>query len=254
MTSSLSLSLSRLGLHRTSSQLDDLVARATKGRFSPTQLLEQLVQLESDERARRSLERRTLRSRLGRFKPMADFDWSWPKSIDRPLVESLLRLDFLQDARNVVLLAAQGLGKTMIAQNLAHEALRSGHSVLFTTASQLLLDLGSRDSSRSLESRLRHYARVGLLIIDELGYLSYDARNADLLFQLVNLRYEKRSLVLTTNQAFSDWPTIFPNASCATALIDRVIHHCDLVTIEGDSFRRREAQSSLDSRRSRRAG
>jgi DNA replication protein DnaC len=254
VTSSLSLSLSRLGLHRTASQLDDLVARATKGRFSPTQLLEQIVQLESDERARRSLERRTLRSRLGRFKPMADFDWSWPKSIDRPLVESLLRLDFLQEARNVVLLAAQGLGKTMIAQNLAHEALRSGHSVLFTTASQLLLDLGSRDSSRSLESRLRHYARVGLLIIDELGYLSYDARNADLLFQLVNLRYEKRSLVLTTNQAFSDWPTIFPNASCATALIDRVVHHCDLVTIEGDSFRRREAQSSLESRRSRRAG
>ncbi|QRK13900.1 ATP-binding protein [Archangium violaceum] len=197
-------SLSGLGLHRTSAELDDLVARATKARLSPTQLLEQIVQLESDERARRSLERRTLRSRLGRFKPMADFDWSWPKSIDRPLVESLLRLDFLQDARNVVLLAAQGLGKTMIAQNLAHEALRSGHSVLFTTASQLLLDLGSRDSSRALESRLRHYARVGLLIIDELGYLSYDARNADLLFQLVNLRYEKRSLVLTTNQ-----PTIF---------------------------------------------
>ncbi|QRK14022.1 IS21-like element helper ATPase IstB [Archangium violaceum] len=247
-------SLSGLGLHRTSAELDDLVARATKARLSPTQLLEQIVQLESDERARRSLERRTLRSRLGRFKPMADFDWSWPKSIDRPLVESLLRLDFLQDARNVVLLAAQGLGKTMIAQNLAHEALRSGHSVLFTTASQLLLDLGSRDSSRALESRLRHYARVGLLIIDELGYLSYDARNADLLFQLVNLRYEKRSLVLTTNQAFSDWPTIFPNASCATALIDRVIHHCDIVSIEGDSYRRREAEASLESRRSRRSG
>lgn len=254
MTSSLAHCLSSLGLHRTSAELDDLVARATKGRFSPTQLLEHLVQLESDERARRSLERRTLRSHLGRFKPMADFDWSWPKSIDRPLVESLLRLDFLKDARNVVLLAAQGLGKTMIAQNLAHEALRSGHSVLFTTASQLLLDLGSRDSSRSLQSRLRHYARVGLLIIDELGYLSYDARNADLLFQLVNLRYEKRSLVLTTNQAFSAWPTIFPNASCATALIDRVVHHCDIVTIEGDSFRRREAEASVESRRSRRSG
>jgi DNA replication protein DnaC len=254
VTASLAHSLSSLGLHRTSAELDDLVARATKARLSPTQLLEHIVQLESDERARRSLERRTLRSRLGRFKPMADFDWSWPKSIDRPLVESLLRLDFLKDARNVVLLAAQGLGKTMIAQNLAHEALRSGYSVLFTTASQLLLDLGSRDSSRSLESRLRHYARVGLLIIDELGYLSYDARNADLLFQLVNLRYEKRSLVLTTNQAFSDWPTIFPNASCATALIDRVIHHCDIVSIEGDSYRRREAQASLESRRSRRSG
>ncbi|WP_239014021.1 ATP-binding protein [Archangium violaceum] len=113
VVSSLAHSLSGLGLHRTSAELDDLVARATKARLSPSQLLEQIVQLESDERARRSLERRTLRSRLGRFKPMADFDWSWPKSMDRPLVESLLRLDFLQDARDVVLLAAQGLGKTM---------------------------------------------------------------------------------------------------------------------------------------------
>jgi DNA replication protein DnaC len=250
MTTPLAQSLAALGLRRSAADVDDLLARATKSRWTPAQLLEHLVQLETEERARRSLDRRTHRSRLGRFKPMSDFDWSWPKKIDRPLVESLLRLDFLREPRNVVLLAAQGLGKTMLAQNLAHEALRQGHSVLFTTASQLLLDLGARDSARALDARLRHYARVGLLVVDELGYLSYDPRSADLLFQLVNLRYEKRSLVLTTNQPFSAWNTIFPNAACATALIDRVVHHCDIVTIEGDSFRRREAEASISARRS----
>jgi len=244
----LAQSLAALGLRRTADGLDDLVARATKNRWSAAQLLEKIVGDEQEERARRSLARRTHRSRLGRFKPMADFDWSWPKRLDRPLVESLLRLDFLADAKNVILLAAQGLGKTMIAQNIAHEALRAGHSVLFTTASQLLLDLGSRDSSRALDARLKHYARAGLLVVDELGYLSYDARSADLLFQLVNLRYEKKSLVLTTNQPFSAWPSIFPNAACATALIDRVVHHSEIVVIDGDSYRRREAEAALATR------
>ncbi len=244
MTTDLVQPLANLGLRATSEQLDDLLARAEKSRWSYRDLLEQIAHLESEDRARRSLERRTRQSRLGRFRPMADFDWSWPKRIDRDLVEHLMRLDFIREARNVVLLAAPGLGKTMIAQNLAHEALRAGYSVLFTTASQLLLDLGSRDSSRSLDRRLRHYARVGLLVIDELGYLSYDSRSADLLFQLVNLRYEKKSLVLTSNLAFGAWDKVFPNASCATALVERVVHHCDILTIDGVSFRLRDARAT----------
>jgi DNA replication protein DnaC len=141
---------------------------------------------------------------------MSDFDWAWPKRLDRAAVEAALRLDFLADARNVVLVAAQGLGKTMIAQNIAHAAVLAGTHVLFITAAQLLLDLGSQESTRALARRLNHYATRGLLLIDEVGYLSYDARAADLLFQVVTRRYEKRSLVLTTNLPFSDWPTIFP--------------------------------------------
>lgn len=244
MTTSLAQSLADLGLPGLSEQLDELLARAAKSDWSHAELLQNVARIEADDRSRRSLDRRTRHSRLGRFRPMSDFDWSWPKHIDRPLVEQLLRLDFLKQTRNVVLLAAPGLGKTMLAQNLAHEALRAGYSVLFTTASKLLLDLGSRDSSRSLNARLRHYARVGLLVIDELGYLSYDSRSADLLFQLVNLRYEKKSLVLTSNLAFSAWGNVFPNASCATALIERVVHHCDIVTIAGDSYRLREARAA----------
>ena len=174
---------------------------------------------------------------------MADFDWAWPKRIDRAAVEAALRLDFLADARNVVLVAPQGLGKTMIAQNIAHDAVLAGTHVLFTTAAQLLLDLGSQESARALARRLNHYATRGLLVIDEIGYLSYDARAADLLFQVVTRRYEKRSLVLTTNLPFSEWPTIFPNAGSAVALIDRLVHHAEIITIEGDSYRRRIAEA-----------
>jgi DNA replication protein DnaC len=236
--------LRALGLLATTTGLDDLIALATQKRWSPIQLLEHIADLEDGERRRRSLERRLARSRLGRFKPMADFHWEWPAKIDRSLVESVLALSFVGTARNVVLVAPQGLGKTMIAQNLAHQAIHAGHSVLFTTAAQMLLDLGGQESSRALEQRLRHYAKASLLVLDEVGYLAFDNRNADLLFQVVSRRYENKSLVLTTNLAFKEWPTIFPNATCATALIDRVIHHADVISIEGKSYRLREAENA----------
>jgi DNA replication protein DnaC len=194
-------SLHALGLRHTAANLDDLVARATKRRLSPTQLLEHIADEEQQDRARRSLERRIGRSRLGRFKPMSDFEWDWPRRVDRAAVESALRLEFLARGHNVVLVAPQGLGKTMIAQNIAHQAILAGHSALFLTAAQLLLDLGAQDSARALDRRLRYYASRPLLCVDEIGYLSYDSRNADLLFQVVSRRYERRSLVLTINQA-----------------------------------------------------
>ena len=241
--------LAALGLRATAERLDDLVAHATKKRIGPAELIEQIAEIEQKSRAQRSLERRLARSRLGRFKPMADYEWNWPTKIDRDSVETVLRGDFLGEARNVILVANQGLGKTMIAKNIAHQAVTAGHSVLFITASQMLLDLCSQDSARGLDRRLRYYANVGLLVVDELGYLSYDSRNADLLFQVVSRRYEKKSLVLTTNLAFSDWPNIFPNAACATALIDRVVHHAEIITIAGESYRLRNATDQKKSKR-----
>jgi DNA replication protein DnaC len=235
--------LRALGLRHTADQLSDLIALATKKRMSATQILEHVVAGEEEDRARRSLERRTNRSRVGRFKPIADFDWNWPRKISRDAVEAALALDFVAEAGNVVLVAPQGLGKTMIAQNIAHQAVLAGHSVLFISAAQMLLDLGGQESARALDRRLKYYARVGILIVDEIGYLAYDNRNADLLFQVVSMRYEKKSIVLTTNLAFSDWPTIFPSATSATALIDRIIHHADVIAIEGESYRLREAKA-----------
>jgi DNA replication protein DnaC len=244
-------SLKTIGLAYTAAQLDDLVALATKRRWNATQLLEYVAEAEARERTKKSLERRIGRSKLGTFKLLADFDWNWPRRIDREAVEAATQLEFLDGARNIVLVAPQGLGKTMIAQNIVHAALLAGHGAMFITAAQMLLDLGGQESARALDRRLRYYASRPLLAIDEIGYLSYDARNADLLFQVVSRRYERKSLVLTTNLAFSDWPTIFPNAACTTALIDRVVHHSEIIAIEGDSYRRKEAQAAKPSRRAK---
>jgi len=233
--------LKALGLYYCAEHLDDLIAHATKKRLTPRQLIEHVVHLEEQERARRSLERRVSRSRLGAFKPMADFDWKWPDKINRADVEAALALHFLDQHNNLVLVAAEGLGKTMIARNIVHNAILAGHSALFISAAELLLDLSAQESARGLDRRLKHYARVGLLAIDEIGYLSYEVRNADLLFQLISMRYEKKPLVLTTNLRFADWPTIFPGAACTTALIDRVVHHADILAIEGKSYRLRDA-------------
>lgn len=241
--------LEALGLRRTAEDLDDLVARATKSRWSPVQQLEEICRLEMQERARRSVERRLGRAHLGRFKPMADFDWDWPKAVDRAAVERVLSLGFVERAENVVLVASQGLGKTMIAKNVAHAAILAGQSALFVSASEMLLDLRKQDTARTLERRLRHYTSAHVLCIDEIGYLSYDNVAADLLFQIVTRRYERRPTVLTTNLAFTDWSTIFPNAACATALIDRLTHHSEIITIEGESYRKREAEAAKKARR-----
>ena len=240
--------LRALGLLATYGAVDDLVALATKKRWGPVEVLEYVTDLEEKDRARRGLESRTRRSRLESFKPIDSFDWNWPTSIDRPLIESLLSLDFVQSARNVVLVAPSGLGKTMIAKNIAHRAVLAGRSVLFLSAAQMLLDLGSQESPRALERRLHYYAKIGLLVLDELGFLAFDNRNADLIFQVVSRRYEKKSLILTTNLAFAEWHTVFPSATCATALIERVVHHADIVTIAGESYRLRESKQDADTR------
>jgi DNA replication protein DnaC len=248
-TTTLTANLQRLGLPHTAEHLNDLVARATQQRWSPVVLLETLVQAELDERARRRLERQLRAARLGRFKAMADFEWDWPKQLHRPTIDRVFTLDFVAKAENVVLVGNQGLGKTMLSKNLVHQAVLAGHSALFITASDLLLDLNSQDTSRALERRLRAYARPHVLAVDEIGYLAYDAHAADLLFQIISRRYEQRSIVVTTNLVFKDWHTIFPNASCAVALVDRLTHHAEIIRLDGESYRHREAELTQKKRR-----
>ena len=243
--------LRRLGLPRTADDLNDVIARATRQRWSPTVLLEHVVTAELEDRSRRSVERRLKGARLGRFKAIADWDWAWPTALDRPALERILALDFVDRHDNVLLVGAQGLGKTMLAKNIVHQAVLAGHSALFATASDLLLDLNGQETARALERRLRHDARPSLVAIDEIGYLAYDAHAADLLFQIVSRRYEHRSILITTNLPFKRWDTIFPNASCAVALIDRLTHHAEILAIEGDSYRRRDAELSQKQRRNK---
>ena len=154
--------LERIGLTAVAAQLDDLLAHAARQRWSPRQLLEQLAQIEVAERAHRSLERRLRASEIKKFKPMVDFEWSWPARIERDVIERALTLDFLPEARNLVLVGANGLGKTMIAQNICHAAVLAGHSVLFRTASKLLTDL-HRQTPEGRLRKLRANANVSLL-------------------------------------------------------------------------------------------
>ncbi len=202
----------------------------------------QLIACEEEERQHRSLNRRMRRSKVGAFKPMADFDWAWPTAIDREAVEDLFSFQFLQEAANVVLIGSSGLGKSMVAQNLAHQAVLHGHTVCFTGASAMLNDLAAQDGAGALRRRLHHYSSPKLLVVDEVGYLSYDNRHADLLFQVVNQRYGQRSTVLTTNRIFQDWNQVFPNAACVVAMIDRLVHKAEIIQIEGESYRLKEAQ------------
>lgn len=240
--------LQQIGLRALPANLDDFLARATKARWSPRMLLEQLAQDEAAERSRRSLERRLRLSGIKGFKPLADFDWTWPAKVERDVIERALSLDFLQEGRNLVLVGRNGLGKTMIAQNICHAAVLAGHSVLFRSAPALLEDL-HRQSSEGRRRKLRGYANVGLLCIDEVGYLSFDDKAADLLYEVINRRYERRSVIVTTNRPFKEWNEVFPNAACIATLLDRLLHHADVTVIEGNSYRVRESEQETARRR-----
>lgn len=213
-----------------------------------TDWLPKLITWEEEERTRRSLERRLGEARIGRFKPLADYDWKWPTRCDRSAIEGLMSLEFIAESANVVLVGPNGVGKTMLVKNIAHQALIRGHTVRFTTAGELLGELAALDSDTALRRRLRHYATPDLLVIDEIGYLSYSNRHADLLFELVSRRYETKSTIVTTNKAFSEWPGVFPNAACVVSLVDRLIHHSEVISIEGESYRLKEAKERSEQR------
>ena len=211
--------------------------------------LSMLLRWELDERQQRSLERRLSSAKLGRFKPLNEFDWQWPTKIDSQAIHALMQLGFLTEAGNIILIGSNGVGKSTLAQNLGYQAVMQGHTVVFTTAANMLNDLAAQDGDNALRRRLKHYARPALLIIDEIGYLSYSNRHADLLFEIINRRYEQNATIVTTNRPFGEWNEVFPNASCVVSLIDRLVHHSQIIAIEGDSYRMKEAQEQATNRR-----
>lgn len=211
-------------------------------RFRLLPWLPDLLAVEEEARRKRGVERRIRNARIGRFKPMADFDWTWPKEIDRTSVEELFRFRFVEDAANVVFLGPNAVGKTMICRNLAYEGVLRGFSVRFTTASAMLNDLAAQDGSRALNLALGRYTKPRILIVDEVGYLSYGNRHADLFFEVVTRRYEERPIVLSTNKPFGEWGEIFPSASCVVTLIDRLVHRSEIIPIAADSYRLKEAK------------
>lgn len=216
------------------------------GEVSEEPWLTRVLALEEEERQHRGLERRMKNSCLGRFKPMADYDWSWPKTIARSAIEGLFTLSFVEEGVNVVLVGSNGVGKTMIAKNLAHAVIGGGRTARFTTASTMLTELAAQEGVAALHRTFRRYTSPSVLVIDELGYVAYGNRHADVLFEVVNRRYESgRPIVVTTNRSFTDWGELFPNATCVVPLVDRLVHHCEIIAIEGDSYRLKEAKERV---------
>jgi len=186
---------SELRQHATEHRLHGLLAHWEEVMADPEQMrwVAQMLVWEGAERSRRSLERRLREARIGRFKPLADFDWTWPRQCDRAAVEELMTLEFLADASNVVLVGPNGVGKTMCTCNIGYQAVLAGHTALFTTAGQMLSELAALDSDSALRRKLRQYAAPDILLIDEVGYLSFTNRAADLLFELISRRCQTKT-------------------------------------------------------------
>lgn len=230
-------SLRQLGFRTSKETIDALLVELTKSRASPTQICERLVRVEKNERDQRNLARRSRMATLGSFKTADQFDWTWPRTIDRAQYEHLSSLAFVDDGHNVLFRGQPGTGKTMLAQNLGLLALQQGYSVRFSTLASALADLLRQESSPALERRFKRYTLPDLLILDELGYLPQDTRAADLLYNVIARRHERASTIITTNLAYKQWGAIFPSAACVGALVDRFAQHCDDIDIDADTYR-----------------
>ena len=244
MTPTIQESLKKIKLNWLAANLDDFTARSTKARLSPIQMIEQLTQSEMHAAKQVNLARRMVDARLGNFRSFDQFDWSWPKDLDRDTVENLLTLSFIEEKRNAIFVGPAGIGKTMLAKNIAHKAILSGKTAWFRSAANILNELQAKETIRSANLSAQRFNKPDLLVIDELGYLSYETRAADLLFQLIQSRYEAKSVIVTMNVAFGEWNTVFPSAACVSAMIDRLTHHATILSFAGESYRLKESKEN----------
>ncbi len=220
---------------------ETLAKTAAKKQWSHLQYLTELIDIQAKERQDRATKRRIHLARFPCTKTLDQFRWSWPKKINRLQVQHLFRLKFVEDKSNVIFLGGVGLGKTHLATALGYQACLKGYTVLFAPAVDAVNNLSAAKTTGRLKDELKKYLKPKLLILDELGYLPIDKSGADLLFQIISLRYETGSLIITTNRTFKKWPEIFNNdATLTSALLDRLLHHTETVVIEGKSYRMKE--------------
>ena len=233
--------LAYLKLHYLKKHFQALADQAAREQWSPLQYLARLVESEALARQDRAVQNRLKEARLPMMKTLEQFDWSWPKKANRAQVQNLFRLGWINEKANVVLMGSCGLGKTHLSIALAREACLHGHSVLFTTAVDIINSLAAAQTVGRLKLELKRYLKPAVLAIDEVGYLPIDKAGADLLFQIFSHRYERGSLLITTNQPYKLWPKIFNNdATITSAVLDRLLHHAETIVLEGRSYRMKD--------------
>src|SRR5713101_5825018 len=232
--------LASLKLSFIAEQYAALATQAADKAWSHVDYLARLMEGEADVRGDRATKSRMRVARFPVMKPLDQFRWDWPTRLNRLQVQNHVRLAVIQDKSNLIFLGGVGLGKTHLATALGYTACLQGYSVLFASAIDVINTLAAAKSAGRLKQELKKYTKPALLILDELGYLPIDKSGADLLFQVISVRYEQGSIMLTSNRAFKEWPKMFNNDSTLTsAILDRLLHHAEIVVIEGKSFRMR---------------
>lgn len=218
-----------------------LVKEAVEKNWSHLDFLIRLVEGETLRRKDHATQRRIKAARFPVIKSLEQFDWSWPKKINRPQVQNLFRFSFAKEKANVVFIGGVGLGKTHLATALAYEACVHGYTALYTTAIDIVNTLAAAQSTNRLKAELKKYLAPEILLVDEMGYLPIDKTGADLLFQIFSQRYETGSTIVTTNEVYKKWAKIFNNdATLTSAVLDRVVHHAETIIIEGKSYRMKD--------------
>ena len=235
--------LRRLNLTTIAQHYEDLGREAAREGLCHVEYLRRLAEAEAAARYERSVQRRTKAARLPVLKTLEQFNWSWPKKINRTQVQDLFRLRFVEQNTNVVFIGGVGLGKTHFALALAHSTCLNNVPTLFAQAVEIVNTLSAAQATNTLSKALKTYVAPRLLVVDELGYLPMDKRGADLIFQVISARYERGSTVITTNTVYKQWARIFNNdATLTTAILDRLVHHCETITIEGKSYRMKDKE------------
>jgi len=225
--------------HETAAQ------EAARNATGHTEFLDHLIAGEANQRYQTMIERRLKQARFPLIKTLDQYQWTHPKKINQQQIKHLFRLNFITNKLNIVFIGTAGLGKTHLAIALTHHACLSGHTALFTTAIDIVNELSAAQKAGRLVQAMKKYVKPSILAIDELGYLAIDNHGADLLFQIISHRYERGSIILTSNRHFKAWPTIFNNDSMITsAILDRLLHHSEVIVIEGKSYRMKDRNDS----------